>query len=214
MTKAMRQWLPATALVALVVTACAPQKTAPEKAAAAMLKYDATIREGVNQMDAVIEALKGLRSAEGSTVAAQYQYFSKQVDALDKLQQDVTSDALAAAKQQDLYLSQWQEAHDKIQNPELKAAAEARRSELLPAIEQIRSSLGSARTSFDPMMQNLKDLRLFLGNDLTPTGLAAAQGQIDKCDVAAARVRADIALGTQGLRDLAGRIQPGRGTEK
>ena len=69
----------------LFVAACASQTAAPEKAAAAMLKYDAAIRQGVTQMDTVIESLKGLRSAEGSDLVARYKEFSKQVDALDRL---------------------------------------------------------------------------------------------------------------------------------
>ena len=209
MTNATRKSLCAAALVVLFAAACASPTAAPEKAAAAMMKYDATIREGVAQMDAVIGSLKGLRSAEGSNLVARYKEFSKQVDTLDRLQKEVAKDAQAAAKQQNLYLSQWQEAQDQIRNSNLKAAAEARRAELLPAIEKIKSSLGSARTNFDPMMQNLKDLQLFLGNDLTATGLATAQSHIDRCDVTASWVRADIAEGVQGLRDLATRIRPG-----
>jgi hypothetical protein len=125
------------------------------------------------------------------------------------MQKTVSQQAASSSNQRDQYLAEWQKAQEKMVNPELKAAAEARRAELLPAIEEIKASLGSARSNFDPMMQNLKDLQLFLGADLNTSGLATAQNLITKCNELATNVKNDIDKGNLGLRNLAARITPG-----
>jgi hypothetical protein len=192
--------------------AAAPMSGA-EKAAEAMLKVDTMLQKATAQMDAVIASLNGLGAAQGSDLVAKFKEYSKQVDTLDKLQKSVAKEGEAAAKQREQYLADWQKAQDKIQSPDLKAAAEARRSELLPAIEELKANLATAREHFNPMMQNLKDLQLFLGADLTAGGLAAAQPLIAKCSEASTVVKSDIESGTAALRNLSARIKPGGATE-
>ena len=199
------------AVPALVLAAAPPDKA--EKVAQKMLGLDKSIQQAATQIDKSLASLNALAQPEGDLVA-KYKEFSKNVDALDKMSQKAKSNAASAAKDRDAYIAQWKSSQDKIQNPDLKAASEARRAELEPKIEAIKTSLGSARETFTPFMQDLKDLRTFLANQLNPGGVAAAQTLITKCNESGEKVKSDLSQGSAAVRDLASSIQPGGGTTK
>lgn len=199
------------AVPALVLAAAAPSKA--EKVAQGMLNLDKAIQAGAAQIDKTIASLNALSQPEGDLVA-KYKDFSKNVDNLEKFSQKAKSNAESAAKARDSYIAQWKSSQDKIVNPELKAASEARRAELEPKIEAIKSSLGAARETFTPFMQDLKDLRTFLANQLNPGGIASAQPLITKCNDSGEKVKSDLSQGSTAVRDLATSIQPGGGATK
>ena len=193
--------MPAAALAA------APDKA--EKAAAKMLNFGKSLETAGTQIETTLAAMNALAEAKGEDLAAKFKTFSKEVDTLDKMAAKAKSNAEAAASQREAYLAQWKETAEKIQNQELKAAAEARRGELQPKIDEIKSALTSARETFTPFMQDLKDLTLFLGNSLNPSGVASAATLMTKCNESGAKVKSDIDRGVAGVRDLAASIQPG-----
>ena len=199
------------AVPALVLAAAAPDKA--EKVAERMLGLDKAIQQGATQIDKTIASLNALTQPEGD-LTAKYKDFSKNIDTLDKMSQKAKSNAESAAKDRDAYIAQWKASQDKIQNPELKAASEARRGELEPKIEAIKTSLGAARDTFTPFMQDLKDLRTFLANQLNPGGIAAAQSLITKCNESGEKVKSDLSQGSTAVKDLAASIAPGGAAKK
>jgi chromosome segregation ATPase len=194
------------AVPALVLAAAPPNKA--EKVAQKMLGLDKAIQQGAAQIDKTLASLNALAEPGGDLVA-KYKDYSKNVDDLEKFAAKAKSNAESAAKDRDAYVAQWKASQEKIQNPQLKQASEARRAELEPKIEAIKTSLGSARETFTPFMQDLKDLRTFLANQLNPAGVAAASELITKCNASGEQVKADLSQGSTAVRDLASSIQPG-----
>jgi chromosome segregation ATPase len=194
------------AVPALALAAAAPNKA--EKVAQGMLNLDKAIQQGAAQIDKTLASLNAMTQPGGDLVT-KYKDYSKNVDTLDKMSQKAKSNAASAAKDRDAYIAQWKASQDKIQNPELKTASESRRAELEPKIEAIKTSLGSARDTFTPFMQDLKDLRTFLANQLNPGGIAAAQTLITKCNDSGEKVKSDLSQGSAAVKDLAASIQPG-----
>ena len=194
------------AVPALVLAAAPPNKA--EKVAQKMLGLDKAIQQGAAQIDKTLASLNALAEPGGDLVA-KYKDYSKNVDDLEKFAAKAKSNAESAAKDRDAYVAQWKGSQEKIQNPQLKQASEARRAELEPKIEAIKTSLGSARETFTPFMQDLKDLRTFLANQLNPAGVAAASELITKCNASGEQVKADLSQGSTAVRDLASSIQPG-----
>ena len=62
-------------------------------------------------------------------------------------------------------------------------------------------------------MQDLKDLRMFLANQLNPSGIAAAAELIAKSNANGEKLKSDLANGSTAVKDLAGSIQPGGATK-
>jgi len=194
------------ALPAAAMAAAAPDKA--EKVAAKMLNLDKAIAEITTQLDATVNAMNAL-AAQGGDLTSKYKAFTDNMTKLDKMAAKAKSTAETARAQREEYLKQVQAAAAQIQNPELKATLEARKAELAPKIETIRTSLTSARDTYTPFMQDLKDLSLFLGNQLNPTGVASASTLMAKATTNGAKVKADLTSASEGVKSLAASIQPG-----
>ena len=195
----------ATPVAALA--AAAPDKA--EKVAAKMLSFEKALLEAGAKIDATLGSMNALAKSTGPDMTKAYKTFSGDVADLEKMAQKTKSQAEAATSQREEYLKKWQETQGTIQNEQLKAAAEARRTELEPKIEAIRSSLTSAKETFTPFLQDLKDLTAFLGNDLSSAGITAASDLMQKSTEAGTKVKGDVDRGAAAVRDLAASIQPG-----
>lgn len=199
--------LPALALAA------APSTNQAEKVAEGMLNFDKSLAEANAQVDATLNAMNAMTKQDGKLVD-NYKIFTKEVDKLGKTAEKAKSNSLKANAQRDDFLKQWQASQETIQNPQLKASSEARRAELVPKIEAIKSSLADGAATFTPFQQNLKDLTIFLGNSLNPTTVAAASDLMAKCNADGATIKASIAKASAALQDLSGSIKPGGPTQK
>src|SRR5262249_50964022 len=154
-------------------------------------------------------SMNAISSAPANELASRYTEFSKQLKKLDGMANNAKAQSEKSSAQREAYLKQWQESQSKIQNEQLKASSEARRHELMPQIEAIKSSLGSAKETFVPFMQDLKDLNLYLGNNLSAQGVAGAADLMKKCTTDGASVKGNIGKGQEAIKDLAASIAPG-----
>ena len=203
-----------TGLALLVGLACCLQARAAappdkaEKVAAGMLKFDDVIKDAQAKISGVLATMNSLSSASGADLTDKYKTFSKQVNDLDATAKKAKSRAEDAKQKREEYLKEVQESQAQIKNEQLKATAEARRAELQPKIEALRDALASAGQTFTPLMQDLKDLSVFLGTNLSAQGIAAAAEMMTKCTEAGAKVNADLEKGSAAVKDLAASISP------
>lgn len=179
-----------------------------EKVAAGMLNFDKSLAEANAQIDATLNAMNAMTKPDGKLVD-KYKTFTKEADKLNKAAEKAKSNSKKANAMRDDYLKQWQASQETIQNAQLKATSEARRAELVPKIEAIKSSLAAGAATFTPFQQALKDLTVFLGSSLNPTTVAAASDLMAKCTADGASMKANITQASAALQDLAGSIKPG-----
>jgi seryl-tRNA synthetase len=204
----------ATLILALASPATGASPTSrADKTAKNMLKMESALTQGAAQLDSIIASLNSLSTAQGGDLVSAYNKFSKQVEEMNSTAKKVKSKAEKAKAQREDYLKAWKKDQNKIQNEQLKQASESRRAELEPFIKQISEGLTSASQNFTPLLQNLNDLNLFLGNDLSTHGFASAQDLISECNQSTELVKQDVEKANQGLRNLAASITPG-GTAK
>lgn len=200
------------ALPLSLVGAAAPNQA--EKVAQKMLEFDKALTQASTQIDTTLASMNAIPTASPADMASKYKDFSGQVKKLQSMADKAKSQSQKAASQREEYLKQWQASQAKIQNPQLQAASEARRNELMPKIEAIKTSLGAAKDTFTPFMQDLNDLVLYLGNNLSAGGMTGAQPLMEKCNTDGATVKTDIASGQTAIKDLANSISPGGDTKK
>jgi seryl-tRNA synthetase len=195
------------AMALFVMGAAAPNQA--EKVAQKMLDFDKALGQAITQIDTTLASMNAVSSASGADMASKYKDFSGQVKKLQSMADKAKSQSQKASSQREEYLKQWQASQAKIQNAQLQAASEARRNELMPKIEAIKTSLGSAKETFTPFMQDLNDLVLYLGNNLSAGGMTGAQPLMEKCNTDGAKVKTDITSGQAAIKDLASSISPG-----
>ena len=195
-------------MAALVFMGAAAPNQA-EKVAQKMLKFDQALTSASTQIDTTLASMNALSSASGADLTSKYKAFASNVKKLESMSQKAKSQSQQATAQREQYLKQWESSQAKIQNEQLKAASAARREELMPKIEAIKTSLGTARDAFGPFMQDLKDLDLYLGNNLNPQGIAGASELMTKSTSAGEAVKTAIQQGQAAIKDLAASIAPG-----
>jgi chromosome segregation ATPase len=206
--------LAATLTMALLLGAVAPLQaaTAPEKAekvAARMLKSKESIDATSAQIQATLASMNAMASAKGPDLVKRYGEFTDHVEKLESMAKKAKSNAEKARSDREAYLKKWASTQDKIQNEQLKAASKARRDELLPKIDALKDSFASVRDTFVPFMQSLKDLELFLGNDLSERGIATASNLMQKCNADGEKMKAEMARATATYEQLASELTPG-----
>ena len=195
--------------LALVAPAFAASSAAnAEKLAQGFLKFEAGLKNAQAQVNAVLKSLNDVSTATGADVTKKYNTFAKEVKNMQGEAKDIKGDAADAQKARDNYMAAWQADQKKIQNPDLQKASEARRAELQPNIDNLKEALTNAGATAVPFLQDLTDLTLYLGNNLTPSGIAGASTLIQKCNTDGAKVNADIDTGIGALKALGAQVAP------
>jgi len=200
------------ALSLSLVGAAAPEQA--EKVAQRMLDFDKALTQASTQIEVTLTSMNAIGTAAPADMASKYKDFTGQVKKLQGMADKAKAQSQKSAAQREEYLKQWQASQAKIQNPELQAASEARRNELMPKIDAIKTSLGAARDAFGPFMQDLNDLVLYFGDNLSASGMTGAKPLMEKCNTTGATVKTDIASGQTAIKDLANSISPSGAMKK
>lgn len=125
------------------------------------------------QIEKTLTSLNGLTSAPPDRLRAAYQQYAKDTDKIAQQAVTVEKESRQMRSRSQEWLAGWQKSHADVQNPELRALSEGRRAQALERIQNIDRSLAEAREAFAPFVVNLQDVKRVVGNDLTPTGVAA-----------------------------------------
>jgi ABC-type transporter Mla subunit MlaD len=95
----------------------------------------------------------------------------------------------------------------KIQDPQLKQQAEDRRAEQRQSLEPLVGNMNDTNKSFQALMKDLTDIKTYLAQDLTPTGVASvkdimarANGNADSVNQKLDRMGQDLDQATARLR--------------
>ena len=126
-------------------------------------------------------------AASGSLTAVITRKDQDPKGALDAFDNDV--DAVASAfkraqsrldslnKQSEAYFDTWKEQAATLEDEDLKESSENRREALQAALEKVTKSFEPARTEAAAYLESLQDTLQYLGIDLTPQGISAAESK-------------------------------------
>jgi len=109
-----------------------------------------------------------------------FKAFAKSVDNVEKSRAKAGKRAASMKAAGDAYFEQWEAQLATISNPDIRNLAAERKAKLNEIFDKLRPLLEQAKTDFDPFLADLKDLRTFLSQDLTITGVDAAKDIIAK----------------------------------
>jgi len=104
-----------------------------------------------------------------------YKDFSKSVDQVGKAREKVGKRAADVKAAGDAYFKEWEKQLAAMNNPEIRQKAEERKEKLNEVFSKFGPLVEQTNSDFDAFYADLKDLRAFLGQDLTMAGVDAAQ---------------------------------------
>ena len=170
----------ALGLVALVVTGCA--RTGFDRSANiadTMSKQVTGLQEAKPQVDAMLASLEGLTRAEGDMRPA-YKKFSETLGDTEKAAARARKSSQTIREKEAEYFAEWQRQAAEITNPQIKAATQARQAEVKGNLESLSQTGRTAGEAYEPFISNMKDIRTYLSNDLTPGGVKRLEPTIEK----------------------------------
>src|SRR6185503_1292794 len=77
------------------------------------------------------------------------------------------------------YFARWEEKVSEIDNPNIRASAEAKRARLRESHDRITTASAQAKDAYEPFMRDLQDTRRFLGGDLNRQSVSML-GEVQK----------------------------------
>jgi chromosome segregation ATPase len=211
------RWSPwaATAILAALVVGCGSSDTRPVKAppvqedavartsgammqAPSVEQLKADLTQSKSEIDRLLGTLGMLTSPNTppSALRPTYDAYADQLARMTQRAEQMKREAEQMRDAQAAYFARWEAKAAQIDNPSVRASAEARKSRLRSAQDRITSASLAARDAYEPFMRDLQDVRKYLGAELTPTSVQML-GDVDKkatADGAVVKQRIDAVI--------------------
>lgn len=91
---------------------------------------------------------------------------------------DLTKQRESLKTKAELWFAEFSQKNDAIQDPELRKAGEKRLKEFREKVADLSKQVDGLMTGTSALEAQLRDLRTFLGNDLTPAAIETVSGRI------------------------------------
>ncbi len=161
----------------MFASACAT--SAPDRAAKAASSLEVMQQNSSRaraQIGTVLQSLDALLAASPDHLRETYDRYDKDVKKMNQYADAIRENDTDLRNNGKDYLAQWQRDTSKVSDPELRALAERRRSEIAESSQAMRSTLTNAARSFEAFLRHINDIQKVIGNDLTPEGQANVRG--------------------------------------
>ena len=144
------------------------------------------------QIDKTLADLAALTDPSQQDLRGAYDKYTDDLARMEHHANDMRGQADAMRSQRDAYFVRWEEKAAEIDNPTVRASAEARRTRLREAHAQIATATGEARDAYVPFMKDLQDIKKYLAADLSKATVADMGEAAKKVQTDGATVKAKL----------------------
>ena len=162
---------PAVLVFILVLSGCAT--TGRERAAettTSMRAVETDYQKALVQIDKTNASLEDLVRPQQDNTKKAFAAYKKNVDEMEKLGNQLTTHTEKMTTQGDAYLAEWENSYT---NPEIQALSEQRRVEVREIYARIPEASVGIKGALQSYLTDIKEIKLYLANDLTPQGIDA-----------------------------------------
>ena len=143
------------------------------KASNSIKEVDGDIRKMIIQIDATTASLDALVRAGQSDVKKSFKTYSHNVANLESHGEKVLKHVEEMKLRNKEYFSEWEKQGDTYTNPQIRELSEERRNKLADIYAQVHQAGGGIKFSYLAYLSDLKEIQLYLSNDLTAKGIEA-----------------------------------------
>jgi hypothetical protein len=141
------------------------------KASNSIKEVDSDIRKLTVQIDATAVALDVLVRSVPPDYKKSFDNYSDKLKDLERDGKRVLKHVEEMKSRNKEYFAEWEKQGDKYTNPEIRELSEDRRNKLADIYAQVHSSGGGIKLAYLAYLSDLKQIHVYLSNDLTPKGL-------------------------------------------
>jgi hypothetical protein len=125
------------------------------------------------QLDATNASLDALMMPNQADVKKAFDSFSKNVSKMEGMQKDFAKHTAEMKARGKDYFEEWQKKGTAYKNPQIQQLREQRRAELGDIYGQIAENSVGVNDAFTSYVSDIKEIQMYLSNDLTPKGIEA-----------------------------------------
>jgi hypothetical protein len=199
---------------AALITGCATGGSSgykqADKTGAGIAAYRDEIVNGKKAIDATMKSLGDIAATANTDPRKAYEQYKKDVANLESTAAKIRSRAQAMQASGQAYFAQWQQELSQVSNPDVRELAEKRKAKLQEAFDTIAETAKPLKEQFDPWMTDLKDLQLYLSNDLTVAGVNSAKSMFKKTAKKGVTVQESMDAVLAELNTIAATITPAK----
>ena len=179
-----------------------------EKAGAGIAEFRVEINNGKQAIDATMHSLGQISSTANTDPRAAFQQFRKDLAKLESVTAKVRQQNQKLKAKGETYFKQWQQEMATMQYSEISRVSEEQKAKMEATFANIQTHTEPLKTKFDPWLSDLRDLRTYLNNDLTVTGINAAQGLIAKAQGEGTEIQRSMDLLVSELNNVSTAMTP------
>lgn len=150
------------------------------KASNSIQDVDKEIRKLIVQIDATNLSLDTLVNSATPDLKKNFDVYSDNVNKLEiqgKLEMKRMDEMKLRSKE---YFAEWEKQGNTYTNSEIRELSEERRNELAAIYAQVPESAIGVRGAYFDYLKDLKEIQMYLSNDLTPKGIETITPVVDK----------------------------------
>ena len=127
----------------------------------------ADLLKGKEHVNSALASLRQLTDPATTDLNGPFAKYSDSLAALEQHAEKMRRESDRMRQSRSAYFAGWEEKVSEIDNPTIRASAEARRSRLRDAQERLTTKSGDVRDAYGPLMRDMQDVRKFLAGDLS-----------------------------------------------
>jgi len=171
--------LAALAALGLGLPACASTGVARlASTTSSMEDLEALVGKAKRSLAGTLAALDEVENTAGTDPRPAFSRFRGGVKDVRSTADAVPRRAIALKARAAQHHEKWLRETSAIQDESLRKLAEERRAATMKRFEGIGAKAVALKTGYEPVIRRLKDIQVFLSNDLNPTGIAASRKQV------------------------------------
>lgn len=132
---------------------------------------DSEISKMVVQIDATAASLDALVAPGQSDVKKAFKTYSHDVDKLESEGNRTLKRIDEMREHSKEYFDEWEKQGLEYKNPEIRGLSEERRIKLAEIYSRVPASGAGIKNAYIAYLTNLREIKVYLSNDLTPQGL-------------------------------------------
>lgn len=143
------------------------------KASNSIEQVDSEMRKMVTQIDATAASLDAVVSPGQSDLKKTFNTYSDNVADLEKTGDKVLKYMAEMKVNTKEYFTEWAKEGDAYTNPRLRELSQERQNKLADIYAQVPAANEGVKESYQAYITDLKEIQMYLSNDLTPNGITS-----------------------------------------
>lgn len=132
---------------------------------------DRTVGAATSELQETRTSLDNLMRQSSGNLGEAFDSYAQNVTEMVELENAFIEQSERVRNSWNAYIEEWEESSSDYSNQDIQRRSEQRRQELQSAVEQVSQRSSDVRESFRKYTEDLREIRDYLSNDLTSTGI-------------------------------------------